>query len=66
MEVSGQHQVLAIFFVKEPQYPLNSMLGDSQSHFGHFEEQKNLLLLLGFKTCISQPVAQSLYQLIKR
>ena len=52
------------FSVKEPQCPLNKRLGDPQSQFGHFEEWKNLLFLPGFKPCISQPVAQSLYQLI--
>jgi len=49
--------------VKEPQCPLNRRLGDPQSQFGYFEEWKNLLLLPGFKSCIGQPVAQSLYRL---
>jgi hypothetical protein len=50
--------------VKEPQCPLNRRLGEPQSQFRHFEEWKNLLLLPGFKPCISQAVAQSLYRLI--
>jgi len=41
---------------KEIRYLLNRALGWPQSHCGHFEEKKNLLLLSGFIPRTFQPV----------
>lgn len=46
---------------KEPQYPLNMILGGLQSWSAHFGEEKNLSSLLGFKPQTVQPTAHSLY-----
>jgi hypothetical protein len=35
---------------KEPQFPLNRKQGGPQSQLPYFEEEKNLLPLLGFKS----------------
>lgn len=43
---------------EETWYPLNGRL-DSQ--FGHFERQKNILLLSGLEPQIIKPVAESLH-----
>ena len=42
---------------KEHQYPLNRMLGGSQSRDEGFEKEKNLLALPGFEPQTMQPVA---------
>ena len=42
---------------KENQYPLNRMLGGSQSRDEGFEEEKNLLALPGLEPQTIQPVA---------
>jgi hypothetical protein len=39
------------------QYPLNRRLDGHQSWFGHFREEKNFFLLLGFEPRVAQLVA---------
>jgi hypothetical protein len=58
MEVSGKLHTLATFtHRREPRYPLNRRLAGLQTQSGHFGEEKNLLILLGFKPRIIQPIA---------
>ena len=54
MEVSGELHILV---------PLKQGLARPQGQSGHFGEEKNLLLLPGFKAQVVQPVAWSLYGL---
>jgi hypothetical protein len=61
MEVNNQHCPIpaAISLGKEPRYILNRRLGGSQSHSGHFGEERNIFFLTGLEPQASSP--ESLY-----
>jgi hypothetical protein len=42
---------------KNLQYPLNRRLGEFQSWYGCFGDERNLLLLAGFEPKLVQPIA---------
>ena len=57
MEVNGHPNTQATLpWGGSPWYPFNSRLGGPQSHSGNFEEEMNLLNVLGFEPRIVQPV----------
>jgi hypothetical protein len=59
MEVCGHYHTLATKRLsgRKPLLSIEYRLGGSQSHFGPFRDEKNLLSLPGIKPLIVQPMA---------
>jgi hypothetical protein len=61
MLVSGHHAPATVPTGKEPWYPVDRRLVESQNWSGYSGKEKKFLPLPGNEQMVIQPVAQSLY-----